>query len=226
MLGFDALGRLPLNSLPDDTGQTLFPTLYADADAFYSATLSPGPVTLTPALYSDPDTFYAPQINLAVYPAAFSDGDTFYTPKLTTTVYPAAFADPDTFYSATVLPGTLTLSPSLFVDADAFYSLEIGLHIAPDLYIDADIFYPPHVGLGTPQIAYPYANISMRSGFKRSPDYLVREWTGLVVALDECDPRHPQELVRPTSDRQRVPVPRPERADVFLATNEVTAADL
>lgn len=226
MLGFDALNRQSLNALPVDGAQLLLPTPFTDADTFFTATVNRGAVTLTPGLYSDPDTFYSPQINLTIYPALFTDGDTFYSPTLNLTIYPSLYSDTDAFYSATVTRGAVSLFPDLYADPDTFYSPLIGIGIVPPLYVDPDIFYPPFVGLGTPQQRYPYANISQRSGFKQSPDRLTREWSGFMVALDELDPRHPQELVRPVSDRQRVPVPRPERADVFLAVNEVTAADL
>lgn len=226
MLGFDALNRLPLNALPEDGGQILLPALYSDADTFFTATVLRGTVTLTPALFSDPDAFFAPQINLAIFPALFTDGDTFYPPQVNLRIYSALFTDADTFYSATVLPGTTTLSPALYVDPDTFYGALISIGIAPPLYVDPDIFYPPFVGIGTPPQNYPYNNVSQRSGFKFDPDQLVREWSGLVVSFADYDPKHPQELVRPTFDRQRVSVPRPEPVDVFLNPNDVTPADL
>src|SRR4051812_44222211 len=60
--------------------------------------------------------------------------------------------------------------------------------------------------------------ISMRSGFRVSPSQLTREWTGLMVARSEADPRHPQEFVKGRVDRQSVPNPKPEATDVFLTT--------
>lgn len=69
-------------------------------------------------------------------------------------------------------------------------------------------------------------NISMRSGFRVSPENLVREWTGLLVERRELDPRHPQEFVKGRVDRQSVPNPKPEATDVFLTPNQVKASDL
>ena len=66
-----------------------------------------------------------------------------------------------------------------------------------------------------------------RCGFKRKAEDTRKEWTGLIVCRDGClDVRNPQDFVRGGHDRQRVPDPRPEAADDFLGTNEVTAASL
>jgi hypothetical protein len=222
MLGFDALAKLPLASLPGTASQTITPALFTDADTFYSATVSPGAVTLTPALYSDPDTFYAPQINLTIYPGLFTDGDTFYSPQVNLTIYPALFTDADTFYGATITTGEVFLSADLFVDADTFYSPLIGIGVEPPLYVDPDVFWPPVVGLGTPPQAWP-ANICQHSGFKTPPSKLARQWNGIVSCAADYDRRHPQELVRPVIDVQRVPVPRPEQADTFITAADVTA---
>lgn len=225
MLGFDALAKLPLASLPQDAGQTLFPDLFTDADAFYSATVTPGAVTLSPSLYSDPDTFYGSTITQVIFPDLFTDGDTFYSPQVNLTIYPALFTDADTFYGPTITTGEVFLLPDLFVDGDTFYGPTIGLYLTPPLFVDGDIFYPPFVGLGTPQQAFP-GNICQHSGFRVPPGHLARQWNGLVVRNADYDPRHPQELVRPTRDYHGVPIPRPEQADAFISAGDVTAADL
>lgn len=226
MLGFDALAKLPLAALPEAVdGQVLQPTLFVDADTFFSATVSPGAVTLSPALYSDPDTFFGPTIVQVVLPSLFADADTFFSPQINLTVLPALFTDADVFYSPTVAPGNVTLSPSFFIDGDTFYSPILTITISPTLFVDADTFYSPFVGLGTPPIQFP-ANICQHSGFKTPPYRLARQWNGIVSRYEDIDERHPQELVRPTRDVQRVPVPRPEAADTFLSANEVTADSL
>jgi hypothetical protein len=71
-----------------------------------------------------------------------------------------------------------------------------------------------------------YRVICSRCGFKKWDYETRREWTGLRVC-DPCfDTRHPQDYVKAKPDRQRVPDPWPEPADVFLTTNQVTADDL
>lgn len=66
-----------------------------------------------------------------------------------------------------------------------------------------------------------------RCGFKKRVSETAKEWTGLVVCTDKCwEPRHPQDFVRGRKDRQSFRDPRPEPADVFLDTNEVTRDDL
>lgn len=225
MLGFDALAKLPLASLPQDQGASLYPDLYIEPDTFYSATVTPGAVTITPSLYDDPDTFYGPQVNLTIYPALFTDGDTFYSPQVNLTIYPSRYDDPDTFYSPTVVPGTAYLYPDLFVDADAFYAPQINITIRPPLFVDPDTFFPPFVGLGTPP-AFFGPSVCMVSGFKMPPGKLARQWNGIWARHDDFDYRHPQELVRPTRDRMGVPIPRPEAEDTFISAGDVTAADL
>lgn len=63
-------------------------------------------------------------------------------------------------------------------------------------------------------------------GFKlRSTETRMR-WDKLRVCEKDWEPRHPQDFVRGKRDRQRVPNPRPEATDTFLADNEVTADSL
>lgn len=49
---------------------------------------------------------------------------------------------------------------------------------------------------------------------------------GLYVCGKDYEPEHPQERVRGRADRQRVSVARPEAADQFVGTNEVTPESL
>ena len=70
-----------------------------------------------------------------------------------------------------------------------------------------------------------------RCGFKYKLSQLKREWNGLRVCsgpgTNECwEPRHPQDFVRGVADDQTVTAPRPEPADDFLTTNEVTRDSL
>lgn len=65
-----------------------------------------------------------------------------------------------------------------------------------------------------------------RCGFEHPLSALRKEWTGLRVCNPCWEPRHPQDHVRGVPDNQAVRDPRPEPADVFLTTNEVSAEDL
>ena len=65
-----------------------------------------------------------------------------------------------------------------------------------------------------------------RSGFEYPHDTLVRTWDGLMVHPSHWEPRHPQDFVRAVREVQTLPWARPEATDVFVATNEVTAASL
>lgn len=64
------------------------------------------------------------------------------------------------------------------------------------------------------------------SGTKVRASDTVKLWNGLIVRSDWAEPRNPQDFVRGVADNQRVPDPRPEATDTFLATNEITRDDL
>ena len=68
--------------------------------------------------------------------------------------------------------------------------------------------------------------ICERCGFKYKAEAKRKEWTGLIVCPPCWEPRHPQDFVRGTKDKQSVTDPRPEQADYFLSVGEVTEDDL
>lgn len=63
------------------------------------------------------------------------------------------------------------------------------------------------------------------SGFKFPLCELVRQWDGALVHHSFVDKRNPQDFVRSHPEHQ-LPYSRPEAADDFLDTNEVTASSL
>lgn len=65
-----------------------------------------------------------------------------------------------------------------------------------------------------------------RCGFTYYGSELMKEWTGLMVCKPCFDPRHPQDFVRATPDKQSVPDARPIPEPYFLAINEVTKESL
>ncbi len=52
--------------------------------------------------------------------------------------------------------------------------------------------------------------LSDQSGFKYKRNRMMKEWTGALVGADEFSPKHPQLTLRPRTDRQYTPDPRPE----------------
>lgn len=63
------------------------------------------------------------------------------------------------------------------------------------------------------------------SGFECKLSELVRQWDGAMVLPRFLDQRHPQDFV--TGRRESVlPYTRPEPADVFVTTNQVTPGSL
>ena len=71
-----------------------------------------------------------------------------------------------------------------------------------------------------------YYLICAHSGFKIRRSEARKTWDGLLVHRRFWDPRHPLDTIRSKRDKQTVADPRPEQADRFLDTNEVTASDL
>ncbi|SRR5260221_13925914 len=55
-----------------------------------------------------------------------------------------------------------------------------------------------------------------RCGFKFKAENLKLEWDGLMVCNDCWEIRHPQELIRPIQDQNKLPWTRPEATDVFI----------
>lgn len=55
-----------------------------------------------------------------------------------------------------------------------------------------------------------------RCGFKFKAENLQLEWDGLMVCRDCWELRHPQELIRPIADQNKLPWTRPEATDTFL----------
>src|SRR6266403_1053703 len=125
---------------------TLSPSLFSDADTFYAPTVVPGLVTLSPSLFSDTDSFYSPTASYSntLAPSLFSDADSFYSPTFseTDTIAPSLVVDDDAFY---VFTTTMYLAPTIYMDADTFYSATLGANVAPPLLSDADSFYAPRI---------------------------------------------------------------------------------
>ena len=53
-----------------------------------------------------------------------------------------------------------------------------------------------------------------------------KQWNGLIVCEEDYETRNEQDFTRGVADRQRVPDPRPEPADVFLSVGQITEDDL
>jgi hypothetical protein len=57
-------------------------------------------------------------------------------------------------------------------------------------------------------------------GFKYRASQTAKRWDGQIVCREDFETRHPQDFVRGRRDRQSVPDPRPEVADVFIGPTE------
>lgn len=64
------------------------------------------------------------------------------------------------------------------------------------------------------------------SGFKFPLGELVRQWDGARVHYSFVDKRNPQDFVTGVPDGRPLPGARPEAADTFLGTNDVTPESL
>ena len=54
-------------------------------------------------------------------------------------------------------------------------------------------------------------------GFKFKAEHLKLRWDGLMVCSDDWEIRHPQELIRPIQDQNKLPWTRPEATDTFIS---------
>lgn len=53
-------------------------------------------------------------------------------------------------------------------------------------------------------------------GHKYKASELRQRWDGLMVCRDDWETRHPQELIRPIPDQNKLPWTRPEATDSFI----------
>lgn len=59
-------------------------------------------------------------------------------------------------------------------------------------------------------------------GVKFKASDLRQRWDGLMVCKEDWELRHPQELIRPIPDQQKLPWTRPEPTDNYLPVCTVT----
>jgi hypothetical protein len=63
-----------------------------------------------------------------------------------------------------------------------------------------------------------YNTICDVCGFKYKSNELKQRWDGLMVCPEDWEQRHPQELIRPIQDQNRLPWTRPEGTNQFIAS--------
>ena len=68
-----------------------------------------------------------------------------------------------------------------------------------------------------PYIPGDFWRICDRCGGKFRQSETRKTWDGFWVCLSDWEPRHPQDFVKGKTDKQSVPEPRPEPADVFIS---------
>lgn len=57
-------------------------------------------------------------------------------------------------------------------------------------------------------------------GFKFKGSQLKKRWDGLMVCDEDWEQRHPQELIRPVQDQNRLPWTRPESTNAFVTRTD------
>lgn len=63
-------------------------------------------------------------------------------------------------------------------------------------------------------------------GFKKRVSQGRYRWDKVFVCTDCWEPRHPQETIRPRSDKIKADISVPEPTDVFIEVTDVTVNDL
>lgn len=61
-----------------------------------------------------------------------------------------------------------------------------------------------------------------RCGRKFKREDLRETWDGLMVCQDDWEPKHPQLMLRPIPDQQKLPWTRPEPSDITAYSNVCT----
>lgn len=62
-------------------------------------------------------------------------------------------------------------------------------------------------------------------GFKFKASQLRERWDGLMVCEKDWETRHPQDLIRPLPDEQKLPWTRPEPADTYISVTYNSLVD-
>lgn len=63
-------------------------------------------------------------------------------------------------------------------------------------------------------------------GFKFKRSQLRKRWDGAMVCSQDFELRHPQDNIKPRTERNNIRDPRPEPEYRFLAVGEITGDDL
>ena len=62
-----------------------------------------------------------------------------------------------------------------------------------------------------------YNTICDVCGFKYKASELQQRWDGLMVCAPDWEMRHPQEMIRPIPDQNKLPWTRPDPTDIFVS---------
>ena len=105
--------------------QTISPSGIASAEAFGTATLTPGAVTVSPGGIVSAEAFGTPTLtaSILVSPGGIASAEAFGTPTLTpgsVTVSPGGIASAEAFGTPTVTPGVVVVTSPGIVSGEAF----------------------------------------------------------------------------------------------------------
>lgn len=62
-------------------------------------------------------------------------------------------------------------------------------------------------------------------GAELKASQLIKRWDGYMVCKNDWEPRHPQDFVRNTVDKQTVPWVRMEQEDSFIETDTIYSVE-
>jgi hypothetical protein len=137
------------------TNQTLTPSLFQNANTFFTHTVTPGAVNLSPSLFTNSNGFFTQTVAsaYALTPALFTNANSFFTHVVTpgaVNLSPSLFTNSNSFYTHTVTPGAVNLAPALFSNANTFYGPTVSATYAltPSLFTNSNTFYSATVTPG------------------------------------------------------------------------------
>jgi hypothetical protein len=135
--------------------QNLTPTGFTSANAFGTATVTPGSVSVSPAGLANVNAFGAATITpgpVALAPVGFFSANAFGNPTLTlgpVNLSPAGFANTQAFGNPAVSTSDITISPSGIASTNAFGSPTLGITLSPTGLSNIQAFGSPTVTPGT-----------------------------------------------------------------------------
>lgn len=139
----EAYATVTVNIAPGTTTQDISPTGIASAEAFGTATISPGAVDISPTGIASAEAFGTPLITHIVEPTGIASAEAFGSHTVVPGVVQlgvTGIASAEAFGSHTITPGAVDISPTGIASAEAFGTTQLNLNIEATGIASAEAF--------------------------------------------------------------------------------------